>query len=85
MRINIPDADGQFDKAPNFNWNDGKLHFNNNWVNNTNKQFGSASGFLPKSFLRIKGISIMPFMLVRTHRTYPPTQHSAYFVHVFLQ
>lgn len=48
----IPDADGQFVNAPIFNWNDGELHFNNNWTNNANKQYGSASGFLPKSLLK---------------------------------
>ena len=46
---NFPDGDGQFVNAPNFNWNDDKLHFNTNWTNNTNKQFGSASGFVPQS------------------------------------
>ena len=48
----IPDADGQFVNAPIFNWNDGELHFNSNWTNNANKQYGSASGFLPKSLLK---------------------------------
>lgn len=46
-----PNADGQFDNAPNFNFNDGKLKFDTNWVNNANENFGSASGFLPKSLL----------------------------------
>jgi hypothetical protein len=52
-----PDGDGQFVNAPNFNWNDGKLHFLTFWTNNTNKQFGSASGFVPKSLLTTKDIS----------------------------
>jgi hypothetical protein len=27
----IPDADGRFDNAPIFNFNDGKVKFNANW------------------------------------------------------
>jgi len=52
-----PDGDGKFVNAPIFNWNDGKLHFNTNWTNNANKQYGSASGFVPKSLLTAKDIS----------------------------
>jgi len=39
-----PDADGKFDNSLNWNWNDDKLHFDNNWANNANHNFGSASG-----------------------------------------
>ena len=49
-----PDADGQFDNAPYFNFNDGKVKFNTNWVDNANDNYGSASAFLPKSLLNIK-------------------------------
>lgn len=44
-----PDADGQFSYAPIFNFNNGQLKFNTNWIDNANDNYGSASGFLPKS------------------------------------
>ena len=44
-----PDGDDKFVNAPIFNWNDDKLYFNTNWTNNANKQYGSASGFLPQN------------------------------------
>jgi len=47
----IPEADGDFSKAPNFNFNDGKVKFDTNWVSNANDNYGSASGFVPKSLL----------------------------------
>ena len=47
----IPEADGDFSKAPNFKFNDGKVKFDTNWVNNANDNYGSASGFVPKSLL----------------------------------
>jgi len=46
---NSPNADGQFVKAPIFNFNDDKLKFNTNDVDNANENYGSVSGFLPKS------------------------------------
>lgn len=45
---NTSDADGQFNKAPYFNFNDGKLKFDTNDVDNANENYGSASGLLPK-------------------------------------
>ena len=48
-----PDADGQFDNAPIFNFNDGQLKFNTNWVSNANDHYGSASGFIPKPLSRL--------------------------------
>jgi hypothetical protein len=47
----FPDADGDFNKAPYFNFNDGRLKFDTNYVDNANENYGSASGFLPKSLL----------------------------------
>ena len=47
-RGQYPDADGKFNKASIFNFNDGKVRFNTNWVNNANENYGSASGFLPQ-------------------------------------
>jgi len=46
-----PDADGKFVNAPIFNFNDDKLKFNTNRVDNANDHYGSASAFLPKSLL----------------------------------
>ena len=43
----FPDAGGQFTHAPYFNFNDGHVKFNTNWVDNANDNYGSASGFLP--------------------------------------
>jgi len=49
------EADGVFDNAPIFNFNDGKVKFDTNKVDNANDNYGSASGFLnvlfPKSLL----------------------------------
>jgi hypothetical protein len=59
-----PDGDGKFVNAPIFNWNDGKLHFNTNWTNNANKQYGSASGFAPKFSFAKKTSKRMSFALV---------------------
>ena len=50
-RNNYPDADGDFSNAPIFNFNDGKVKFNANRVDNANDNYGSASGFVPKSLL----------------------------------
>jgi hypothetical protein len=52
----LPDADGDFPNAPIFNFNDGQVKFNTNWVSNANSNYGSASGLvvLPKSFLQSK-------------------------------
>ena len=48
---NNPDGDGAFSKAPNFNFNNDQLKFDTNTVDNVNDNYGSASAFLPKSFL----------------------------------
>ncbi len=50
---NNPDADGDFNNAPYFNFNDDQVKFNTNLVSNANANYGSASGFLQK-FLRAK-------------------------------
>jgi len=44
----IPAADGDFFACLNFNWNDNnkQLELNYNRTDNTNKQWGAASGFL---------------------------------------
>jgi hypothetical protein len=52
----IPDADGQFENAPYFNFNDGKVKFDTNWFDNANENYGSASGFVSKSLLTRRGI-----------------------------
>lgn len=62
-RGNIPDADGNFSNAPYFNFNDGKVKFDTNYVDNANENYGSASAFLPKSLFTRKGIFFkMPFL-----------------------
>jgi|GEM_PF-3838015 len=45
-RQNSPNADGKFYNSLYFNWNDGQLNFDNNWSDNANQNYGSASGFL---------------------------------------
>jgi hypothetical protein len=40
----IPNADGWFTNSLYFNFWDDKLKFDNNWTNNVNDNFGSASG-----------------------------------------
>ncbi|MFA4995530.1 MAG: hypothetical protein WC536_00040 [Patescibacteria group bacterium] len=52
------EADGEFDKAPYFNFNDDKVKFDTNRVDNTNDNYGSASGFLPKSLLSEEGMLV---------------------------
>jgi len=44
----ITDAD-EFLRAPIFNFNDDRLKFDTDRVDNANENYGSASGFLPKS------------------------------------
>ena len=45
---NYSDADDSFSHAPIFNFNDGKVKFDANRVDNANDNYGSASGFVPK-------------------------------------
>ena len=53
---NSPDDADRFDHAPNLYFNDDKLKFDTNYVDNANQNFGSASGFVPKSLLLIKEV-----------------------------
>jgi hypothetical protein len=55
---NYPGADGVFSNAPIFNFNDGKVNFNANRVDNANDNYGSASGFVPKSLLLAKSSAV---------------------------
>lgn len=48
-RDNYPEADGSFSNAPYFNFNDDKVKFDTNWVDNANENYGSVSAFLAKS------------------------------------
>ncbi len=63
---NTPDADGQFENVPYLNFNDGKFQLDNNWFDNANDNYGSASGFSPKSLLkkRQRASLRMPFRLL---------------------
>ena len=45
---NYPDSDVRFDNAPYFNFNDGKVKFDTNWVSNANDNYGSSSGWFPQ-------------------------------------
>jgi hypothetical protein len=43
-----PDAGGQFDRAPRFDFGDGRLKFGSVWVGHAFGRYGSASGFSPQ-------------------------------------
>ena len=58
-----PDSPGRFDHAPYFNFNDGKVKFDTNTVDNANENYGSASGVVPKSLIIAKGAFWAPFVL----------------------
>ena len=47
-----PDGDSVFSKSLNVNFNDDKVKFDNRNLDNPNDNYGSVSGFLPKSPLR---------------------------------
>ena len=44
----VPGADGQFDSAPCFGFDDGRVRFGADWVSVASGGFGSVSGFLPQ-------------------------------------
>lgn len=63
-RDKYPDSDDRFDKAPYFNFDDDKVKFDTKWVSNANSNYGSASGFVPKSLLNQQKVSEwIPFVL----------------------
>jgi len=51
----LSEADGQADKAPYLNFNDGKVKFNTNWTDNANENYGAVSCWLPPKSLLKKG------------------------------
>lgn len=69
---NYPNADGEFSNAPYFNFNDDKLKFDTNRIDNANDNFGSTSGFLSE-FLKL------------FQRPYPPAQHPTNLLKQFLK
>ena len=72
-RRQCPDADGRFNKAPYFNFNDGQVKFDTNDVDNAYGNYGSASGFLAKSLLRKKQHHTCSVVLLyRVERIQPP-------------
>mgnify|MGYP001607474922 CR=1 FL=1 len=82
------DSDVRFDHAPIFNFNDDQVKFDTNSQSNANENYGSASGFVPKSLPHhIKGIQFrMPFILKGLCvRSNPSAEHSAYFIYFFLK
>jgi hypothetical protein len=54
--VKAPNADGDFSKSPYFKFNDDKVKFDTNDVDNANDNYGSASVCLPKYQLSTKGI-----------------------------
>lgn len=50
----FPDSDDRFNHAPYFNFNDDKLKFDTKFVDNANDNYGSVSGFSPKSLFSIE-------------------------------
>jgi hypothetical protein len=64
-------GDSSFDHAPYFNFNDDKVKFDTNDVDNANDNYGSASAVLPKSLLvKCKRHSFLnAFCLIDSSRT----------------
>lgn len=79
-----PDANGQFDNAPYFNFNDGEVRFNTNDVSDPNDNYGSASGFLSKSLL-IKNTRQLAGILLSFSRFDPAAKLTAYFINYRFQ
>lgn len=90
---NILDADGQFENCPYVNFNDGQLKFDTNWFDNANDNYGSASGFFPKSVLTMaKGILVgaLSLFLVEKLLTrgggdnclHPAAEHTTNFIYL---
>ena len=59
-----PDSDVRFDHAPYFNFNDGKVKFDTNTVDNANENYGSVSGVVPKSLIITKGTLLGVFCFI---------------------
>ena len=62
--VKAPNADGDFSKSPYFKFNDDKVKFDTNDVDNANDNYGSASVCLPKYQLSTKGIPKDTFCFV---------------------
>ena len=62
-RRQTPSDEREFSNAPYFNFNDGKVKFDTNRVDNANDNYGSASAFLPKSPLIAKASAVDAFVL----------------------
>lgn len=84
---NNPDADGQFDNAPYFNFNDGKVKFSTNWFDNPNSNYGSVSAFLPKSLLITARMPTIwwAFFLPFFSRFNPASEHPTYLINEFFE
>jgi len=70
------DGDAQFDNAPYFNFNDDKVKFDTNDVDNANDNYGSASASVSKSLLKRNAPSSRGISLL-LYRSYPTAEHSA--------
>lgn len=64
--VKAPNADGDFSKSPYFKFNDDKVKFDTNDVDNANDNYGSASVCLPKYQLSTKGIHYGYLLLCST-------------------
>ena len=54
-----------FSNSPYVNFNDGKVKFDTKWFDNANDNFGTVSGFVPKSLFYSKGYpQRIPFVLM---------------------
>ena len=76
---NYSDVGSEFDNAPYFNFNDDKVNFDFNKVDNANENYGSASGFLLGEFLKVKS-SLLQAVSFLSQRSYPSAKHSTYFL-----
>ena len=70
---NYPEADGDFSKAPNFKFNDDKVKFDTKYVDNANDNYGSSSGFLPKSLFQDTSAERRLYHLLVSDRIHPPS------------
>ena len=70
---NYPDADDKFGNAPYFNFNDDKLNFDFNKVDNANPNYGSASGFRFGEFLKVKSSLLQAVLFYFRDLIHPPS------------
>lgn len=82
---NYPDADGDFNKAPYFNFNDGQVKFDTNDVDNPNGNYGSASGFVSKSLFVKCHAALLMCDIFLTGRADPAAKLATHLFNYFLK